>query len=222
MRPDYITISADPELQPGNYVEGSPATYHRVAFADGHTMAICQTREQSYADLRGPTHLPQYRHAESLIQPGEHILDCACGTGYGTEWLQQHGATVTGVDISPQVIEYAQHRYPYPAIEFRRGDAQHIPLADDTCDGCCCIETIEHLEEPARCLAELGRVLRPGGWLIISTPLRGQGNPYHIHEYERAELAEALLGEFGVNCEWLGNTRRTLELKLRAPHPRSR
>jgi len=55
-----------------------------------------------------------------------------------------------------------------------------------------CLETMERFKDPTQLLTDFGRALRPGGLLILSTPHKPQGNPYHAREYTLSEVKEAL------------------------------
>lgn len=131
---------------------------------------------------------------------GKQVADVACGSGYGAALLAQRAAAVVGVDRHAPAIEAARLNYPMPGLRFELGDAQSMPLADACIDLLLSFETIEHLDEPARLVAEAKRVLRPGGMFMVSTPDRpayavsrgNQPNPWHLHEMDAAEF-EALL-----------------------------
>lgn len=104
-------------------------------------------------------------------RPGERILDVACGTGTSTVAIQAKGATAVGVDFSGGMIQEARRRHP--GIEFVHGDAQALPFADGEFDAVTISFGLRNVHEPHRALAEMYRVLRPGGRLVItefSTP----------------------------------------------------
>lgn len=104
-------------------------------------------------------------------RPGERILDVACGTGTSTVAIQAKGATAVGVDFSGGMIQEARRRHP--GIEFVPGDAQALPFADGEFDAVTISFGLRNVHEPHRALAEMYRVLRPGGRLVItefSTP----------------------------------------------------
>jgi len=127
------------------------------------------------------------------------VLDAACGEGYGSSILARHAAAVTGVDISPETIAHAQQRYPASNIDFQAADCAELPFEDDSFDCIVSFETLEHLEPQDALLAGFRRVLRPGGFLLISTPDKavytdkmGNRNAFHVSELYRDEF-EALL-----------------------------
>ena len=105
---------------------------------------------------------------------GERILDVACGTGTSTTAIQAKGATAVGVDFSSGMIREARRRHP--GIEFVEGDAQALPFGDETFDAVTISFGLRNVKEPHTALAEMYRVLRPGGRVVItefSTPPLG-------------------------------------------------
>jgi ubiquinone/menaquinone biosynthesis C-methylase UbiE len=140
---------------------------------------------------------------------GKEVLDVACGTGVGTEFLRSAGARrIWGLDIDPGAIAYAQSRYA--ECEFAECEATNLCLSDESVDVVVSFETLEHLTDQRKFLGECWRVLRPGGMLICSTPnttiYRWQGtNPYHVHELSTREF-EDLLGSYFCELHLLSQT----------------
>jgi SAM-dependent methyltransferase len=100
--------------------------------------------------------------------PGVRILDIACGTGALAAAATRRGAEVIGMDFAPTMIAEAIRRHP--GIDFRVGDAEAIPLADESVDAVTCSFGMLHMERPERVLAEFARVLRPAiGRLAITS-----------------------------------------------------
>jgi hypothetical protein len=144
-------------------------------------------------------HVYRYRFACTFVK-GKHILDVACGEGYGAAAMRRAGARrVVGVDISQEVCEHARRKY---AIDARQGDANHLPIANDEFQVVVSFETIEHVAKPADFVAECARALTPDGLLILSTPNRalsrdaGCVNPFHCSEMDRSELLDILSAHF--------------------------
>jgi ubiquinone/menaquinone biosynthesis C-methylase UbiE len=112
-------------------------------------------------------------HAEEpavrgLIEPlpAGPALDAACGTGRHTRWLHARGHRVIGVDASPEMLEVA--RAALPDADLRLGELSALPVGSDSVDLVVCSLALTHCEDLARPVAELARVLRPGGRLIVS------------------------------------------------------
>jgi ubiquinone/menaquinone biosynthesis C-methylase UbiE len=81
-------------------------------------------------------------------------------------------ASVVGVDISDETLQHASNTYKKTNLDFCTGSAVALDFSDDLFDVVVSFETIEHLVEQAQMLAEIRRVLRPDGVLVISSPNR--------------------------------------------------
>jgi SAM-dependent methyltransferase len=149
-------------------------------------------------------HVYRYAFASRFVV-GKRVLDIACGEGYGTAALQKAGAAhVIGVDVSEDACLHARARY---GLDVRPGSAEQIPLSDNSVDVVVSFETIEHVRDPGRFLDECGRVLVPGGRLVISTPDKevytgrlGVRNQHHCSEMTEQEFASALRARFRDAC----------------------
>jgi glycosyltransferase involved in cell wall biosynthesis/2-polyprenyl-3-methyl-5-hydroxy-6-metoxy-1,4-benzoquinol methylase len=180
---------------------GAGAKRYRVRFDDGATMCVEQTRERSYEDVRGPTELGRYRRAAALLGWGWRVLDLACGTGYGADFLARRGCRVWGADVAIDALDFARRRYP--RVRFVAADARCLPFPPAFFDAVVSVETLEHLREGETMAAEVRRVLAPGGIWIVTTPVRGRSqSPYHLREYRREELEELLAGQFPQRQRW--------------------
>jgi SAM-dependent methyltransferase len=156
-------------------------------------------------------HMHRYALAASLTRDAD-VLDVACGEGYGSAWLAQVARTVVGVDISVRVVAQAHQRYRNSNLQFLCAHAGALPFPDDSFDWVTCFETIEHLTEQPRLIAEVRRVLRPNGHLVLSSPdrqayaaLSTQDNPFHVSELSAPELRALLAVEFPCQ-QWFGQS----------------
>ena len=162
-------------------------------------------------------HVQRYEYACGFVRQAK-VLDVACGTGYGCEMLRKAGAaSVHGVDLSPEAIEYSKKVYSSDTVTYAVGDAQNLSaLADESFDVVTSFETIEHIPDVSLYLAEIRRVLKPGGIYLVSTPdrrlastmypLRGKpNNPFHIREYTQAEFRSVVSSQFSLT-EGLGQS----------------
>lgn len=141
-------------------------------------------------------------HLVAGLAKGRDVLDVASGEGYGSALLASVARSVVGVDVAADAVEFATEKYASNAtnLRFVTGSCSALPLADASVDLVVSFETIEHHDQHEAMLAEIKRVLRPNGVLVISSPDRheysdvpGYRNPYHVKELYREEF-EALLG----------------------------
>jgi 2-polyprenyl-3-methyl-5-hydroxy-6-metoxy-1,4-benzoquinol methylase len=152
-------------------------------------------------------HVERYRFASRFV-PGRVVVDCACGDGTGTRSLVAAGAAfVHGFDLSSDAVAAARSSEAGQCTTFTTADGLALPLPDSSIDVYVSLETIEHLADPQRFLAEVVRVLRASGLLVCSTPNRyvyspGHGpgarpwNPFHLREFDAEELARLLSQNF--------------------------
>ena len=112
-------------------------------------------------DMEGPI----TRRILDGLPPGA-ALDAACGTGRYAAYLSARGCDVIGVDDCPEML--ARARDSHPSVRFTLGSLQHLPLETESVDLAVCALALVHqpsLEEP---MAELARVVRPGGDVVVS------------------------------------------------------
>jgi len=103
-----------------------------------------------------------------LAQPkGLRWLDVGCGTGSFTELIiaRCEPAEVQALDPSEAQLAFARTRPGASLAHFRQGDAQALPFADDSFDAAVMALVINFIPDPAKAVAEMARIVRPGGWL---------------------------------------------------------
>ena len=107
-----------------------------------------------------------------IPKPGEKILDVGCGSGVFASRMTELGAKVTAVDSNKKVVDYGTEHFARDGLEFRLGLLDELDLADDSYDAAACLEVVEHVfaEQADKLLADLRRILRPGGRLLMTTP----------------------------------------------------
>lgn len=155
-------------------------------------------------DLEFTRVLTTYVHSAAIVA-GREVLDAGCGTGHGSWLYRRSGARrVVAVDLDPHGLRTIA---AYDGgVERAVMDVQALALRERLFDLISCFEVIEHVPSPARLLAELRRVARADGLVLISTPNRvnrlrpGQRpwNPEHFREYDLAGLQTELRTAFPV------------------------
>ena len=102
---------------------------------------------------------------------GLHVLSLACGQGRDARLVARLGATVTGVDVSAEMLRRAREREAASpqGIEYLEGDAQDLaPLGAGSFDGVVCHMALMDVPALAPAIGSVARVLRPGGWFVFS------------------------------------------------------
>ena len=159
--------------------------------------------------------IPDYRpRLLAMIPKGATLLEIGVGTGGLLAELAADGAKVIGVDHSPAMLEEARRRVTaagLATVDLRLGEMSHLPLPDAAVDTVIAAMVLHHAAEPLTVLAEIRRVLLPGGRLLLADMAR------HEREWAREQLADQWLGFeeeelaawlraaglTGINCEYL-------------------
>jgi ubiquinone/menaquinone biosynthesis C-methylase UbiE len=143
-----------------------------------------------------------YEFARGQFGGSDHVLDIACGDGYGCRILAEQVGKVLGVDINQPLIAANQHRNGSSNISYDVDDCFALSLPDGSVTGATAMELIEHLpvERVDQFVSEVRRVVASGGTFICSTPQNSHGDipvvPWHIKEYSVAELRAILERHF--------------------------
>lgn len=171
-------------------------------------------------------HKATYNFAHDYVVD-KHVLDYGCGSGYGTHHMASCCASIVGVDVANDAIEYAQEHYQarnlaYKCIE--PAEQAPLPFPDASFDTVLSFQVIEHISDTGPYLSEIRRVLRPGGVFVCATPdrttrlLPGQKpwNMWHVREYDAACL-KSILAKYFQNITLLnmGGDRNVLDLEIR-------
>ena len=143
--------------------------------------------------------------ALGCLVPAERVVaDVGCGTGYLARALARHVARVICVDASPAMLAQARENLAdLPAdVEFRQGELESLPLDDGEVDAACAHMVLHHLTDLRPGIAEMARVVRPGGDVVIVDLLP------HTEAWMREDMADARLGlepaELEAACRAIG------------------
>ena len=151
------------------------------------------------------------------ISPGDRVLDLGCGGGRHAFEVYRRGAHVVALDQNAEDLTAVQNMFNAMAAEEQvpagatattvKGDALNLPFADDSFDVVIAAEILEHIPQDTAAMAELVRVVRPGGTVAVSVPrwlpervCWALSDEYHevegghVRIYERSQLVERLEG----------------------------
>lgn len=137
------------------------------------TFQLTREQAQAYDDLFVPALFGQW--APQLldcarVRPGQSVLDVACGTGVVARTARdaaEPSGRVVGVDLNPAMLEVA--REARPDLEWVQGDAEDLPFADAEFDVALCQSALFFFADPGRAVAEMARVVAPGGVVALQT-----------------------------------------------------
>jgi ubiquinone/menaquinone biosynthesis C-methylase UbiE len=159
------------------------------------------------------------RSLEALVglaatAPAHHVLDVACGPGFLGMAFARVAERVIGIDATDVFLSLARaeaERHGLTNVEFRSGDAEHLPFPVATFDVVSCRAAFHHFEHPERVLAEMKRVAKPGGRLLVADlltdedPVKAEAHnaierlcdPTHVRALPASEF-ERMFGNAGL------------------------
>jgi 2-polyprenyl-3-methyl-5-hydroxy-6-metoxy-1,4-benzoquinol methylase len=160
--------------------------------ASAWQMADIRAALESYAAARRRTS----RHIATLeLVGGGRVLDLGCDIGVLARDISFRATSILGVDMRPEAIEIARQFFEAPNIEYRACDFSQLDPGEVAFDGVIFLETIEHVDDPARVLASIHKRLRPGGTLVLSTP---NALSYHETLRQLARLWPSFRSDRGI------------------------
>jgi len=176
-------------------------------YAPGASYSLQSQLDQPFHRRRAQCTSELLAEALQEASAARRVLDVGCGAGHVTSYLRaaHPQAEFLGLDHSVSAIRHAKEAYP--GIEFVVADGFAPPFPPDYFDVVVCNNLWEHLTDPIRLLEAAGRVTRPGGFFILSTPSRYRmGNvlrvlarrpvrfvsPLHVTEYSVGQVCEQL------------------------------
>lgn len=166
----------------------------------------------------------------AAAKPGDLVLEVGCGAGHVLG--QFRNVNRYGIDLSEGMLARIRRRLG-GTVELTRGSAMDLPFASGSFDVVLCTEVLEHVPDPAVVIAELSRVTKPGGRVVVSIPneinidrakrllrktpilrtllrtLAAEGNEWHLHEFDLPMLRRMAEGSatirrlVGIPGRWL-------------------
>jgi ubiquinone/menaquinone biosynthesis C-methylase UbiE len=196
-----------------------------------------QFSRQAIPFARVPGHLDALQLLVELSGVGREdtVLDVACGPGLVACEFARHAGTVTGIDITPTMIEQAEQRQVELGLGnlcWQVGEAVPLPFSDEAFSLVITRYSFHHFLDPERALTEMIRVCRPGGRVLVADVaveqeksaaydlLEIMRDPSHVHALTNEEF-EILFRQSGlVDCKGSGyGVPIELETQLRASFP---
>ncbi|MCV7100452.1 phthiotriol/phenolphthiotriol dimycocerosates methyltransferase [Mycobacterium palustre] len=150
---------------------------------------------------------------------GKHVLEVSCGAGGGASYIMRTmgPASYTGLDLNPASVEKARKSHRLPGLTFVQGDAQNLPFPDESFDAVINVEASHQYPDFARFLAEVARVLRPGGHFLYTDNRRPDALPWWDMVLSEAPLRELSRRDILEETKrgLAGNTQRSHEVLSR-------
>jgi ubiquinone/menaquinone biosynthesis C-methylase UbiE len=156
--------------------------------------------------------LKAYVLAQDLVKG--NLLEVGCGEGRGIDLLLPRVASFSAIDKIASVVEVLKKKYP--TANFVSGNIPPFAaFGDNSFDCIVSFQVIEHIQDDVAYLKEIHRVLKPGGFALITTPNRPLSlsrNPWHIREYTAVELTNLAKGIFsGVEMKGIGGNDKVMQ-----------
>ena len=140
-------------------------------------------RPRDWAQLAEPSNHPLFeRGLERLgVGPGTRLLDVGCGSGYALRLAHGRGATVTGLDITPELLAIARERAPEAALV--QAGMDELPFPEGAFDAVVGFNAFAFADDPSGAVAQAARVVRPAGLVAATTfaePERNESTALHL------------------------------------------
>lgn len=200
---------------------------HRANLA-GYDIAVGSRAPLTAEDSevrRGADKLPDYEKIEGVLRgylarPG-HVIEVGSSSGILLDSFRRAGWRVTGIEPDGRAVEYARSRY---GLDVHQGTLDSAALEPGIADAVVMLHVIEHVDDPAHAVSQVGRLLRPGGIFVVETPTydsltyallrhreRSLSCNGHIFFYTEASLTK-LLGDSGFEILRSQRVGRTLTI----------
>lgn len=180
--------------------QGRPASFH-VEQIDAGQVGMLVGILDMQAELDAIKQIRSWAHRALALQPGEHALDIGSGTGSEViEFATRVGAdgAAVGVDPNPAMLAVAGERAAAAgsSARFVEGTAYGLPFPDESFDAVRCERVYQHLDDPVAATAEITRILRPGGRVVLIdsdwyTAITHPGDPATVRAMQDWQLSNS-------------------------------
>ena len=202
-----------------------------------HQQIVTQFTQQAIPFAQLPGHLDSIDLLLELTSPTRQdtVLDLACGPGLVACAFARHAGQVTGIDITPAMLEQAAKRQQEQGLDnlhWQLGDVQALPYADNSFSQVITRYSFHHVQQPQQALAEMIRVCKPGGTVLVADvalpPEKSAAydrleilrDPSHTHALTTVEFSDLFLQSGLQDCRQTGySVELELEAQLRASFP---
>jgi len=141
-----------------------------------------------------------YDYLKKIISNNSCVLEVGFGEGYGIHHISQKAKMAVGLELSESYVENAKKKYLNSSCTFMRYDGEKIPFENNAFDYVISCMVIEHVLDIHTYLKEMYRVLKPGGYLYLTTPNRKLRlkenekpfNRFHITEFDKESLLSVI------------------------------
>lgn len=180
-------------------------TQHAAAYGSAVSEYAKFNHDRSFAE-------PLLDRLAAVLRPGAVVVDLGCGPGWETEALERRGFRAVGLDVTPEFLAFAVREHP--AHGYLVGEFCALPFGDRHFDGAWACSSLVHVpwSHIDKALAEIGRVLRPGGAFFASMQAGSAeglnasrtfpGKRFHYAYYEPEDW-RARLERAGFIVDWL-------------------
>ena len=170
MRTTSVNNNSNAVIEHFDHLSATGSWSHLYSVADGFTYHF---------------HVRRRRVLELLPVKLGRVADVGCGPGVMVEAVLSRGGTFDGVDLSPEMVREAREKFGHLGnVSFREGSIEELTLPDAGYDQALCMAVIEYLSTPRRAMAEIARILKPGGIAIVTVPKR-----WHVDQLTVAATA---------------------------------
>lgn len=179
----------------------SERTHNPYSWLEHNRSLRMDANSDLFSGERRQFHLDRYQFAMRYCEK-KHVLDGACGTGYGSSILSDVAAHVCGIDCADDAVEYAARTYSTAKVDFRKSFVEMTPFDSSSFDVVVSFETIEHTLCPSAHLMEIARLLKPNsGCAVLSAPNRWGYTAHHFIDFN-LPLLKSITAQFFADARF--------------------